>query len=82
MQVQQAFQKNFVDAARSAEHPLGKPFEICSAASKECREIIKGMYKTEWVQAKRQENDKERQVSREQKPPEKTHSRSKGGVER
>jgi hypothetical protein len=65
--VQQAFRKNMLADIKAAENPISKPFEIGNRASKECREILSGMYKDAWVQARRLEREQERIVERKER---------------
>jgi hypothetical protein len=64
-EVQKGFQKNMLAEIHGASNQVTKPFEIGNRASKECKEILSGMYKNAWVQDKRQEREAERARERE-----------------
>ncbi|GHU84511.1 hypothetical protein FACS189473_2050 [Spirochaetia bacterium] len=75
-QVQQAFQKNMLAEIRGAENQITKPFEIGNKASKECKELLSGMYKDNYVQTKKQEREQERASSREREAPQKLQAKA------
>jgi hypothetical protein len=62
--VQKEFQKNMLAEIRSAENQITKPFEIGNRATKECKELVSGISKEAWVQARRQEREQERSQAR------------------